>query len=827
MRTHNTLDVMARTADLGRPARDRFLDLIRAVAVVRVVTWHAYGWAPITWVISAVPAMVFVSGHLTAASLSRRAAGSVLRDRLRRLLIPFWTFGLVAWAVMAGARILEGTPETALSWRSVPLWILPLNDPVGSVWESGWLSQPLWYLRVLLWLLLLAPALWWLARRLPAITVAALAAVTVALEVALDSTAWRPAWAPDLLWRAGDITLYAGFFVVGMAQFDGRLTPRHRRAWLGVAVAAVAVAVAWSTWRWPQDGIVNNSHVVHGAMGAAWLAVAYAARPVLETAMTYRPIAAAVDAIGRRSLTIYLWHSAAVIVTWHVLVEVAPLPRGVHNLALAAGTLAVTALAVVLTGWVEDLAAGRSARAGRSSPATATVGRPAPTRPSSPWVVRAGGVTVLAAGVAVIALAAAITVPDDDTAAAPLASSVAEPGATATPAPRPAAPRIPSQGPRPPAAAGTDASSSPRSATDSTRPTGPVATDTGTGAVALVTGRLDPQAAALRRPASDPWLPAAAAAPDPELADALRDTVDTWLADWQLTGIRIALGRAGSFAWHHTAGTDWAGAPLALTGTFDIESITKTVTATAVWQLAERGTIDLDAPIDEVPGVPNWPAGTYTVRQLLEHRTTIPGYGIAVDATSMPRDPVAAAITGALDAEPLAIPAYSSTNYLVLGKIIEAVTGAPLDHVLAAAVLGPAGIDHRFARAPATASAPGGGAAGLVTDLDGLLSWGDALLRRQTPLSVDSWWAMRSLDPVTSMGAGLYGYCPCTYDGWGDLTWSRLGHSGGTTSLEYDEASDIVFALQLPDGVWEGNDVALDYLLDDLARLIADHEGRR
>jgi len=28
--------------------RDLFLDAIRAVAVIRVVTWHTYGWAPIT-----------------------------------------------------------------------------------------------------------------------------------------------------------------------------------------------------------------------------------------------------------------------------------------------------------------------------------------------------------------------------------------------------------------------------------------------------------------------------------------------------------------------------------------------------------------------------------------------------------------------------------------------------------------------------------------------------------------------------------------------------------------------------------------------------------
>ena len=104
---------MARARTQASPARDGFLDAVRAIAVVRVVTWHTYGWAPITWVVAAVPAMFFVSGHLLARSFARRPARIVVADRLRRLLIPYWLFGLVAWLVMVGARRLEHTPETA------------------------------------------------------------------------------------------------------------------------------------------------------------------------------------------------------------------------------------------------------------------------------------------------------------------------------------------------------------------------------------------------------------------------------------------------------------------------------------------------------------------------------------------------------------------------------------------------------------------------------------------------------------------------------------------------------------------------------------------
>ena len=126
---------------MASPARDLFLDTVRAVAVSRVVTWHAYGWAPITWLVSAVPAMVFVSGHLFAKSASHRPVRAVVRDRLRRLLVPYWAFAVAAWVIMIGARVVARTPETELPWRSIPAWILPLNNPRGSIWEGGWLAH--------------------------------------------------------------------------------------------------------------------------------------------------------------------------------------------------------------------------------------------------------------------------------------------------------------------------------------------------------------------------------------------------------------------------------------------------------------------------------------------------------------------------------------------------------------------------------------------------------------------------------------------------------------------------------------------------------------
>ena len=76
----------------------------------------------------------------------------------------------------------------------------------------------------------------------------------------------------------------------------------------------------------------------------------------------------------------------------------------------------------------------------------------------------------------------------------------------------------------------------------------------------------------------------------------------------------------------------------------------------------------------------------------------------------------------------------------------------------------------------------------------------------------------------TIAGAGTYGYCPCSFDDRGLPVWQRIGHSGGTTSLQYDGGQDLLFALQVPRGVWGANTIPLEMLLETLTNIVANHE---
>src|SRR5512132_2189143 len=132
--------------------------------------------------------------------------------------------------------------------------------------------------------------------------------------------------------------------------------------------------------------------------------------------------------------------------------------------------------------------------------------------------------------------------------------------------------------------------------------------------------------------------------------------------------------------------------PMRVAVHYRIASVTKTLVATVVLQLAGAGKVSLEDSVERwLPGlVPNGAA--ISLRMLLKHTGGL--YDIADDPTLLaefaanptrqwtPRE----VLRFALSHPPLFPPgssyAYSNTGYVLLGLVIEAVTGKPLDHVL-------------------------------------------------------------------------------------------------------------------------------------------------
>lgn len=337
-----------------KPPRDGFIDALRAIALVRVVIWHATGEPLVSWVITTMPLMFFVAGSLLFGSLDRRPARIVLQRRLKRLLIPFWFFGAVVLSVCAVMDLRTGTAATALSLDKLWAWVLPLVNPTASQWEAGWASSPLWYLRAYLWILLISPALVWAWRRMPAALLGASVAIAVGAQLIADATDAGPGAS---IWILGDLGIYTVFVLLGFAHHQGRFDNLSRRdivEWLGVAVVATAVA-----WRFTAsaDGVINHSYPALLTYGIVWLCAALLVRPILAATPQLPVIGPVLYWMTRRAMSIYLWHSPAIVGAYWLLARAGFNPSPLPVLGLTAMLVVIASTA---TGWIEDVAGGRS-----------------------------------------------------------------------------------------------------------------------------------------------------------------------------------------------------------------------------------------------------------------------------------------------------------------------------------------------------------------------------------------------------------------------------------------------------------------------------------
>jgi D-alanyl-D-alanine carboxypeptidase len=152
--------------------------------------------------------------------------------------------------------------------------------------------------------------------------------------------------------------------------------------------------------------------------------------------------------------------------------------------------------------------------------------------------------------------------------------------------------------------------------------------------------------------------------------------------------------------------------PAQVDGEVRIASNTKMFVSTVVLQLVEEGKVALDAPIDTyLPGLITGDGidGTrITVRQLLQHTAGLPEYAdqIAADAFAAqerytsPRDMLDIALAKPAVFAPGERWAYSNTNYLVLGLMIESVTDRALGQQIDERIVKPLDLEHTYFPAP-------------------------------------------------------------------------------------------------------------------------------
>ena len=152
---------------------------------------------------------------------------------------------------------------------------------------------------------------------------------------------------------------------------------------------------------------------------------------------------------------------------------------------------------------------------------------------------------------------------------------------------------------------------------------------------------------------------------------------------------------------------------LKINSQFELASVTKTMTSTAVLQLIEQGKLHLNDDVKKF--FPDFPYDGVTIKLLLTHRSGMMNYVYFTD--DVYRKEHRNQRKGLTNAQEMALIAqykparfnkpdvrflYNNSNFMVLGSIIEKVTGEPYAQYMKEHVFIPAGMSHTAVYSKAT-----------------------------------------------------------------------------------------------------------------------------
>jgi D-alanyl-D-alanine carboxypeptidase len=351
-----------------------------------------------------------------------------------------------------------------------------------------------------------------------------------------------------------------------------------------------------------------------------------------------------------------------------------------------------------------------------------------------------------------------------------------------------------------------------------------------------------------------------AASPEPALplTAAMQSNIDAdvreALSASHTQGATIVIVRDGAVVFTRSYGLRDIGrsAPADEHTRYEIGSITKQFTAAAILQLKEAGKIDLEAPVATyLPSAPH--AREITVRQLLTHTSGLADYTDAPNfdrlaATPATFEQIMLPIAGRpLGFTPGTAFAYSNTNYLVLGRIIERTAGQTWEAYVQQHLFVPAGMretatmaqedqfadmarGYVYAQGRAAASKPiseswAGSAGGIVSTAGDLRRWGEALSSGRI-ISTSDYELLTTPARLAngSTTAYAFGLKVDRFEGQ-----PRIWHDGNTNGFDGSDQffpSQGVRIIVLTNTLAAGSDAIVEHVYHDLFPAIASAAAR-
>ncbi|WP_103348234.1 acyltransferase [Amycolatopsis sp. CA-128772] len=336
--------------------RDRFLDVVRAGAILAVIAQHwtmpvlSYsdghlatgnalatpGWWVVTWLSQVMPLVFFAGGAANLISFRRAASTRQwLGARLKRLMVPVLPL-MAVWLVMPDFLRGLGVPPQ-------PLQV-----------ASAIAAQLLWFLAVYVLVVLLTPVMVAAHRRWGLKVPLVMGVAGVLVDVARFNDFGYVGY-------ANAVFVWVAVHQLGFHYVEGRLGALTRRAALTLSAAGfgvTALLVAFGPYPASMIGMpgapVSNMSpptVLLAFLAVGQIGLLLAFRPQLN-ALAARPgVGPALGWLGARFMSVYLWHMPALIVVAGVTVYglgyETPAPGTVFWLVMAPAWFAVCGLVLL------------------------------------------------------------------------------------------------------------------------------------------------------------------------------------------------------------------------------------------------------------------------------------------------------------------------------------------------------------------------------------------------------------------------------------------------------------------------------------------------
>jgi peptidoglycan/LPS O-acetylase OafA/YrhL len=303
--------------------RNRYVDFLRAVSILMVVTGH---WLIValyykdgtlvpgdllelqpktqwlTWVFQVMPIFFIVGGYANAVSLeSARRRGTDysgwLVSRLNRLVSPLLVL-LVAWALLAAVLHFSGVSGQVLSLASRAALI------------------PIWFLAIYTMVVVLAPATYIAWERWGFASFWAFAVIGVLVDVAFFAAEQRWLGWTNYFW------VWLAVHHLGYAWRDGRMgSPGRLLTYSALGLLALALLIFIGPYPFamvgsPDENLSNTlpPKITLLALGIAQFGLLLSVEAPMRRVLAGLRIWAATVLINSMIMTLYLWHITVMVI---------------------------------------------------------------------------------------------------------------------------------------------------------------------------------------------------------------------------------------------------------------------------------------------------------------------------------------------------------------------------------------------------------------------------------------------------------------------------------------------------------------------------------